>query len=99
MQPARPYRPKVSRETRLLLTAAALAVAVNGGRPPALARGAGHAFGVEPLRDDLGRQAGGIVIENPPDDSGLALADAAVAAHEGPEGVHFGSAAWLVVAR
>ncbi len=28
MQPARPYRPKVSRETRLLLTAAALAIAV-----------------------------------------------------------------------
>lgn len=28
MQPARPYRPKVSRETRLLLTAAALALAV-----------------------------------------------------------------------
>lgn len=28
MQPARPYRPKVSRETRLLLTAAAVAIAV-----------------------------------------------------------------------
>lgn len=28
MQPARPYRPKVSRETRLLLTAAVLAIAV-----------------------------------------------------------------------
>ncbi len=28
MQPARPYRPKVSRETRLLLTAAAIAIAV-----------------------------------------------------------------------
>ena len=28
MPPARPYRPKVSRETRLLLTAAAVAIAV-----------------------------------------------------------------------
>ncbi len=53
----------------------AFAVAVDGALPPAFAGGAGDAFGVQLFSNGLGRLAGGIVVEDAADDSGLEFVD------------------------
>ena len=63
---------------------AALTVAVDRARPPALAGGAADAFLVELLGDRAWRQPLGVVAEDPFDDRGLRRVDAAIAADRLP---------------